>query len=152
MLSLLGESAAPSTPALSYSPSSCRSSVQGSGFPESCHSFAVLCAVCIIYNMLGYLIIVFISVHSLMRKVLATTHGNWNCVSKRLNNAPRWGGSWESQLTLYGRCVLVLNTEKHINSNYNNPPRKSYYHLLRTQSVPRIVLSTSCTCCCCCCC
>lgn len=49
-----------------------------------------------------------------------------------------------SQLTLYDKCVLVLNTEKHINSNYNNPPSKSYYHLLSTQqSVPKIVLSTS---------
>ena len=76
MLSLLSESVAPNTPALSYSPNSCRSSVQGTGFPESCHGFIVLWAVCIIYNMLGYLLIVFISVHSLMRKVLATTHGN----------------------------------------------------------------------------
>lgn len=109
VLSLLGESAAPSTPALSYSPSSRRSSVQGSGFPESCHSFAILCAVCIIYNMLGYLIIVFISVHSLMRKVLATTHGNWNCVSKRLNNAPRWGGSWESNLHYWTAFSTMLS-------------------------------------------
>lgn len=109
VLSLLSESVTPNKPALSYSPNSCRSSVQGSGFPESCHSFVVLCAVYIIYNMLGYLIIVFISVHSLMSKVLATIHGNWNCVSKRLNNAPRWGGRWESNLHYWTDFSTMLS-------------------------------------------